>query len=163
MKPFLLAIYLLSFSWNSFAAQSYSLFLVRHAEKLADSKDPALSICGKKRASQLADILAKADIKAIYSTNYTRTLQTAAPLSTKQAIVISNYQPNKLKELALHLQHKQQNALIVGHSNTTPMLAKLLSKQTVAPLSEQDYHYLYQVQFINKQAVLTIFQQPLDC
>lgn len=43
------------------------------------------------------------------------------------------------------------------------MLVELLTKQKVAPLTEQDFQYLYQVQFVNEQPVLTVFQQPLNC
>lgn len=54
------------------------------------------------------------------------------------------------------------NTLVVGHSNTTPKLVTLLTKELVAPLSEQDYQQLNKVQYIDEQVVLTIFQQPLS-
>ena len=41
MKQLFLMIYFMSFSWCCHAIDSYSLYLVRHAEKLTDSKDPA--------------------------------------------------------------------------------------------------------------------------
>ena len=159
----LLMISLLSFSWASFAADNYSIYLVRHAEKLTDAKNPALTACGKERAAQLARLLSSVDVKTIYSTSYQRTMQTAKPLANQQKMVIKNYNPKYLEQLALQLKQKHENALVVGHSNTTPMLVALLAKQKVAPLTEHDYQYLYQVQLINEQAVLTIFQQPLSC
>lgn len=151
------------FSWGCCAADSYNIYLVRHAEKLTASKDPALTDCGNKRAEQLASLLSKTNIKAIYSTDYQRTMQTASPFAKQQKMVITTYHPKDLEKLALQLAQKKENALIVGHSNTTPMLVKLLTKQEVAPLTEQDFQYLYQVQFTNDNVVLTIFQQPLDC
>lgn len=167
MKHILLKTSLLmvtfSLSWCSFAADNYSIYLVRHAEKVTDSKNPALTLCGKKRAEQLATLLSEADVKAIYSTDYQRTMQTARPLAKQQKLAVKNYNPRHLEQLALQLKQKQEDALVVGHSNTTPMLVELLSNQTVAPLTEQDYQYLYQVQVTNEQTVLTIFQQPLDC
>ena len=153
----------LSFSWSSFAAESYSIYLVRHAEKLTESKNPVLTVCGKKRAEQLASLLSKAGIDAIYSTSYQRTMQTAKPLAKKQKMAIKNYSPKYLEQFSLQLKQRKENTLVVGHSNTTPILVELLTKQKVAPLTEQDYQYLYQVQVMNQQAVLTIFQQPLDC
>lgn len=153
----------LSFSWGSYAADSFNIYLVRHAEKLTDSKNPALTVCGNERAEQLASLLSKADIKAIYSTRYLRTMQTAKPLAHQESMEIKNYDPKKLEQFALQLIQKQEDALVVGHSNTTPMLVELLTHQAVAPLTEQDFQYLYQVQVMKEHAVLTIFQQPLTC
>lgn len=163
MKQCLLMICFLSFSSSSDAAESYNIFLVRHAEKLTDSNNPALTVCGNKRAEQLANILSKANVNAIYSTNYLRTMQTAQPFAKQQSMAIENYNPKNLEQFSLQLTQKKENALIVGHSNTTPMLVELLTKQEVMPLTEQDFQYLYQVQFTNENVVLTIFQQPLDC
>jgi len=151
------------FSWCSFAADSYSIYLVRHAEKLTDSKNPSLTACGKERAEQLASLLDKAGISAIYSTSYQRTMQTAAPLAKQQEMAIKNYNPRHLEQLSLQLKQKKESAIVVGHSNTTPMLTELLSKKKVAPLTEHDFQYLYQVQFTDKETTLTILQQPLEC
>ena len=153
----------MAFSWCSFAADSYNIYLVRHAEKLADSKNPSLTACGKERAEQLASLLSKAGISAIYSTSYQRTMQTATPLAKQQKMSIKNYNPRHLEQFSLQLMQKKENMLVVGHSNTTPMLVELLTKQKVAPLTEHDYQYLYQVQLNDEQAILTIFQQPLSC
>jgi phosphohistidine phosphatase SixA len=151
------------FSISSFAIDSYSIYLVRHAEKLNDKKDPSLTACGKMRAEQLASMLSKAPIEKIYSTQYKRTLQTAAPIATFRNISVNSYNPKKLKEFALQLKKNREHALVVGHSNTTPMLVELLAHQKVAPLTELDYQYLYQIQFLDEHSTLTIFQQPLNC
>lgn len=145
------------------ANDSYSIYLVRHAEKLAEEENPSLTACGKNRAEQLASLLSKVGISAIYSTSYQRTMQTARPLAKQKKIPVKSYSPRHLAQFSLQLRQKQENALVVGHSNTTPVLVELLAKQKVAPLNEQDYQYLYQVQFVNEQAVLTVFQQPLNC
>ncbi len=138
MKQILLIITFSLFSCFSFATDSYSIYLVRHAEKLSDSKNPSLTSCGKSRAEQLAKMLSKAEITTIYSTSYQRTLQTARPLANLQNMTVKNYNPRHLEQLALQLQQKQENSLVVGHSNTTPMLVELLANQKVAPLTEQD-------------------------
>lgn len=160
-----LSILLVFLFFTSFAsiADNYSIYLVRHAEKVSDSKNPTLTVCGKKRAKQLAALLSQTSITHIYSTHYQRTMQTAKPLANQQQIAIKNYNPRYLEQLSLELQQQKANTLIVGHSNTTPELVTLLTKEIVAPLSEQDYQQLYQVQYIDEQVVLTIFQQPLSC
>ena len=173
----------LLYSSSSIAADNFNLYLVRHAEKQANIANPALTACGQQRAKQLATMLAKADIKAIYSTSYNRTMATAKPLALKNNLSIQHYDPRSLSALAKQLRKNKQNVLIVGHSNTTPQLAALLSNKKVAtkkqsshitsstqkdeavifPLSENDYQMLYQIQFINGEVSLTLLQQPLQC
>ena len=145
------------------ATDNFTLYLVRHAEKQADSKNPLLTQCGEERAKQLSKLLSTANIKSVYSTNYQRTMSTAAPLSSRQNIAIKNYDPKQLEQFSLHLKSRKENALIVGHSNTTPELTQLLSEQKVEKLTEKEYQMLYQVQFIEGKSQLTLFNQPLSC
>jgi len=158
----ILFIFLYVISFCSIA-DNYSIYLVRHAEKVSGLKNPSLTLCGKLRAKQLASLLSQTNIKHVYSTHYQRTMQTAQPLANQQKIAIKNYNPKYLEQLSLKLQQHKQNTLVVGHSNTTPRLAGLLTKQTIAPLSEQHYQELYQIQYVNDQVILTMFQQPLIC
>jgi hypothetical protein len=55
-------------------------FLVRHAEKVDDSEDPPLSEVGHQRAQTLVSLLRDARIERIYSSDFVRTRDTAAPL-----------------------------------------------------------------------------------
>lgn len=145
------------------ANDNFTLYLVRHAEKQADTKNPPLTECGKERAKQLATLLSTANIKSIYSTSYQRTMSTAAPLSNNKKIAIKNYDPRQLEQFALHLKQHKENALIVGHSNTTPQLTNLLNDQKVDAMDEKYYQALYQVQFNAGKAQLTSLKQPLSC
>ncbi len=163
MKKFSLLIVGILLLQPCLASDNFTLYLVRHAEKQADSKNPVLTQCGKVRAKQLATLLSTANIKSIYSTSYQRTMSTAAPLSRKQKIAIKNYNPKELEQFSLHLKQRKENAVIVGHSNTTPQLTQLLSNQYVERLTEKDYQTLYQVQFIDGQAFLTQLMQPHEC
>lgn len=96
------------FSFCSFAVDSYSIYLVRHAEKLTDLKNPALTTCGTTRAEQLANMLSKTAITSIYSTSYQRTMQTAKPLATQQSITIKTYNPKQLEQFSLQLKHSNR-------------------------------------------------------
>ena len=150
----------------SFAGKDFTLYLVRHAEKNHTDKNPALTQCGKERAKQLASILSTTNIKSIYSTSYQRTMSTAAPLSNNTNIAIKNYSPEHLNQLSLQLIHQNENALVVGHSNTTPELVRLLTKKNtdeVAEIVEDEFRVLYQVHFVNNEAFLTKLKQPLTC
>ncbi len=143
--------------------KTFSIYLVRHAEKIKGVKDPSLTQCGQFRAKQLASILEKANIKSIYSTRYKRTTATASPLAQQQKLAIKNYAPNKLEQLSLQLVRAKENAVVFGHSNTTPQMAELLSQVPVDAISENQYRALYQVVISGKNRHLTLLTQPLVC
>ena len=145
------------------ASESFTLYLVRHAEKQPEGKNPKLTQCGQLRAKQLTTLLSTADIQSVYSTSYQRTMSTAAPMSKAQDVTIKNYDPRQLRQFSLHLKRRQENALIVGHSNTTPELTALLSSHEVAPMTEKQYQNLYQVQFVDNNVELITLTQPLNC
>src|ERR1044071_2972996 len=64
-----------------------TVVLVRHAEKAADPReDPPLLESGNTRAQELARILEPVGIKAIYTSQFLRTKQTAEPLAKQLGI-----------------------------------------------------------------------------
>jgi len=158
----LLAFYALINSATILASE-HSIFLVRHAEKQANVKNPELTQCGEQRAQQIAKILTKSEISKIYSTNYARTLATATPSAKAYNLAIEHYDPRKLADFAKQLTQAKQNALVVGHSNTTPMLVNYLTDKNIAPLSEQQYSYLFHVSIIDNKASVTTLIQAFEC
>jgi len=162
MKSLVLLL-LAALSFPLLATDSYTLYLVRHAEKQQIKGNPSLTECGMARAEQLAKLLESIDIRKIYSTAFARTRETATPLAMLKQLMISNYSPRGLDQLALKLKQAKENALVVGHSNTTPQLAALLSGQQVATITEKEYQMLYQIHVVNNKAYLTVLKQPLSC
>ncbi len=132
----------------SVAAEEATLYLVRHAEKIADS-DPGLTEQGQTRAKALAALLKGKGITKVFSTNYKRTLQTAAPLAEQGGLQIIHYNPRELNAFAQRLKQSflrdKQSVLVVGHSNTTPYLATLLTGEEFPLLKEDQYDHLYKV------------------
>lgn len=124
------------------AAESV-FFLVRHAEKADQSDDPPLTDAGQARARSLAGLLRDAGVGAIYSSSFERTLDTAAPLASDLDVEVKRYDPNQLPELATALLSSPGRHLVVGHSNTTPVLARLLGGEAGPPISEDEYDRLY--------------------
>ena len=128
-------------------AQAVDIYLVRHAEKHTDGDpDPGLTRAGLERAKHLADLLASAGIKRVFSSNYRRTRLTAAPLALANDIDVEFYDPRDLAGFAESLRSLEDNALVVGHSNTTPQLANVLGGDPGPEMDETIYDRVYLVQ-----------------
>ena len=122
------------------------VFLVRHAEKILEVRDPDLTKEGQARAMLLADMLSDANITHIHSSNYKRTRQTAAPLAKKLGLEVELYDPRDLPAMAQKIKTQSGRHLVVGHSNTTPQLTQLLGGNGEGPIVEAtEYDRLYYV------------------
>jgi broad specificity phosphatase PhoE len=130
------------------AAGAQVFFVVRHAER-ADSGtpsgrsmnvDPPLSTAGQERARRLASLLRSANVTHIFTTEFQRTRQTAAPLAAQvhqEPVTVAADDVNGLMERLL----KTSGAtLVVAHSNTVPDIMKRLgvAEQVSIPDSEFD-------------------------
>ena len=139
---------------------SYTLYLVRHAEKQADgSRDPALTEIGKNRSEQLAVWFQDKNITEIWSSDYKRTRDTAKPLATGLDLEMTIYDPGNLPGLVKKLRHHQRTALIVGHSNTTPELARLLCNCSVTDMDESEYDRLIVISVVGSRLQVRTLQQ----
>jgi phosphohistidine phosphatase SixA len=145
---------------TALAADANIIYLTRHAEKLDTGSDPALTSAGQLRAQNIADLLKRANISSIYSTDYNRTQQTAQPLSTAIAVPVTSYDPNQLTSFASQLSNLSGNTLVVGHSNTTPELVNLLGGKATA-ISESEFDRLYQVIIGDNGQVTTVLLTSL--
>lgn len=138
-------------------AKETTLIFVRHAEKIDDgTRDPSLSKEGKDRAVRLADILLKEfNVSAIYSTPYKRTKETASPIADSLGLLIQEYGLNDPKGLVASIISSNQasTALIVGHSNTTPLLVNIsLGEERFEQLDEKAYGDIFIVTVGENQA-----------
>lgn len=118
------------------------IYLVRHFEKqssaLEGTTDVSLTKAGQVNAERLAAHLSGSSLRAIYSTNYQRTLQSAAPTSRYFTLATTLYDPKDLTTFAKKLLSSNDSALVVGHSNTTGVLFGLLGCEEVS-LGDDDY------------------------
>lgn len=148
------------------AEEIFSIYLVRHAEKATRAADPAnpeLSPCGRQRAADLAKILADVNLERIFSTDYERTRQTARPIADTVQREVEIYDPFELERLSIQLLEGGQNALVVGHSNTTAVLAGLLAGQSGESFDEELYDRLYQVVVTPGQSRIYLMHQAFAC
>ena len=125
------------------AAPESVFVLVRHAEKAAQSDDPPLTEEGLARAKSLAGMLRDVGVEKIYSSDYARTRDTAAPLASDLGLEVALYDSDQLAGLADMLLSSPGRYLVVGHSNTTPELAGLMGGEPGSPISDDEYDRLY--------------------
>ena len=128
-----------------------TIFLVRHAEKVRGpdvGRDPALTEAGRARGRALAMTLADAGVDAMYTTQWRRTRETAAELARRldiQPEVIATEEGFIEHMRDLLLEHRGQTVVVVGHSDTTPELARALGVDGVPDIQDDDFDDLYQV------------------
>jgi len=130
-------------------AQPPVIFLVRHAERAAISghvpSDTGLSPVGRKRAEALARVLQDAQITAVYTTEYKRTRETAAPVAQSLGIQPEVIPGDDLRGLIAKLKARSGNMLVVGHSNTLPQIISALGVSSRVTVAESDYDNLFLV------------------
>lgn len=140
------------------------VFLVRHAEKVDQSRDADLSPEGYARAQELARTLADAGIEAVYSTDYIRTRETAEPLSDLIGKELILYDARELYELADELKNRGGRYLVVGHSNTTPALAEILGGEPGIPIVEAtEYDRLYVISTSGEEVQSALLRYGRPC
>lgn len=117
------------------AERGVTVILVRHAEKATggDARDPDLSPAGEARAAALARLLGAAGVTHLYASEYKRTQATLAPLAAATKLTTTVSGAAKAAELADTLRALPAGsiAVVAGHSNTVPDLARRLG----APLA----------------------------
>jgi len=144
----------------------FTVYLARHAEKLTESEnpeDPSLSACGESRAASLATLLRAVNLDRVYSTPYARTRETAGPVAASHQLEIETYDPRQLEVFSSQLLGQKQNALVIGHSNTTAVLAGLLSGEAGQPFGEDEFDRLYLVTVSGTQSQVNILDQAFMC
>ena len=130
-----------------------TFYFIRHAEKdrtNPENPDPELNQNGLDRAIRWAEVFDPIPLDMVYSTNYERTSMTAAPTSIKKDIDIVYYDPNSLDIEEFKATNEGKNVLVVGHSNTTPMLVnKMIDMEKYGPMDDTDNSSLFIVRIID--------------
>jgi len=163
MKKYLLLIVFAFSTFASFAQEKdeevTTYYLIRHAEKQRtnpNDKDPSLTFKGLKRADKWAEVLATANINMVYTTDYSRTKETAQPTAEKNGLRMYVYNPRKMYDDGFKYNTKGKNVLVVGHSNTTPFFAnKILGKELYKQIKDDNNSNLYIVT-VSKNGVTSV-------
>lgn len=126
-------------------AEPAMVYLVRHGEKASAGKDPELTPQGRERARNIAALLHRTGIQAIFSTPTARTLQTAQPLAERLGVKVEAYAPDAPQALVEQVRKRRGAVLVVGHSNTLPELVRLFGGAPGPDIGDDEYDRLYQL------------------
>jgi broad specificity phosphatase PhoE len=138
------------------ASAQQTIFVVRHAERadtpapggtamMASTTDPPLSVAGNERAARLAAMLRSADIRHVFTTEFVRTRQTAAPLALAQRLEAVAIPSKDTEAVIARARQAKGNVLIVGHSNTVPDLLKRLGVKEAITIADTEFDNLFVV------------------
>jgi broad specificity phosphatase PhoE len=126
------------------------VFIVRHAEKAnATEQDPPLSEAGRARAVALAAALRDAGVSDVLVTPRKRTHETAAVLVearqlTAHVVPFGASTPEHTTAVAAAVREAKGNAvLVVGHSNTVPLIVAALGGPRLPDLCDAEYANLF--------------------
>jgi broad specificity phosphatase PhoE len=133
----------------SLASAQKMVILTRHAERadgaatMSAGTDPQLSAAGEARAQKLAAMLADAGVTSIFTTQFKRTIDTAAPLAAKLNVKPQVIPSNQAAELIAAIKARPtENVFVVGHSNTVDAIIKALGGPTVT-IGDNEYDNLF--------------------
>jgi broad specificity phosphatase PhoE len=124
--------------------------VVRHAETgmgMNQGRDPSLDEAGQARAAALIDVAGAADVKAVISSQFNRTQETAAPLAKHFGLAVTTMEvsgstlatyPEQVAARVL-AEHRGETVVVVNHSNTVPRIVEALGGASVPDIAEDVY------------------------
>src|SRR5437016_7154153 len=173
-----LALFLLVFVSASIASAQPIVVIVRHAVKATDGGlDPDLSLACRARADELARILKDSGITAIFTSEFKRTQETAAPSATSIGVTATVIPAKDTAALVAKLHQLNGNALVVGHGDTIPNIIKALGIDSPINIPDEDYSefiivtvgdkpHLFRLHYSSngkrRQQLLQVFVEPCD-
>jgi len=170
MKRLLLAAALTLAAALPAAAQT--VVIVRHGEKADASADPLLSEAGQARARALAFQLADAHPSVILTSPMQRTILTAAPTAdyhsvASEAVPMEGGIQAHLAAIVAKVEALPDDAtiLIVGHSNTVPLIARALGYAEAADMAECEYDRMTTLHLMDggAHAEVSRYGEPTTC
>lgn len=132
-------------------AAATTVIIVRHAEAVPNAgNDPGLSEAGAARANALAAAVKDAGVKAVFTTQYQRTVLTGAPAAALLNVPatarpvqgpLDPYVTALVSDVLA--RHAGSTVVIVGHSNTVPALVKGFSGVDPGEIAHDSYDNMF--------------------
>lgn len=125
-----------------------TILIVRHADR-AGTAD-SLSAAGVVRSRALVEVVKNAGIRAIYHSDTRRNRDTAAPLAAARGIPLEEYPAKDIAALIARIvkAHRGETVLVVGHSNTVPMIIAAAHGPAIPDIPDNEFDGLFIVHFV---------------
>jgi len=153
-------------------AMAQTVYIVRHAEKADQSADAGLSEAGQARAAVLSQSLSDAHPGLILVTPLQRTRLTAQPTAdyhsvTAEAVPFDGGAEAHIAAIVARVraQPADGTVLIVGHSNTVPLIARALGYAEAADMPECEYDRMTMLHLMGDAAhgMVSRYGAPTPC
>lgn len=158
---------------TSVSAMAQTVILVRHAEKADTSSDPVLSEAGQRRAVDLAVALSDSDLTHVFTSPLQRTVLTARPAAeahaiNPEAISFEGGTEAHILRIAERIRALPDDAvvLVVGHSNTVPLIGAALGETGPSEMADCEYDRLTVISVEDdgdSPAVIGRYGEPANC
>jgi phosphohistidine phosphatase SixA len=125
-------------------SEPLTVILVRHAEKAAAPADnPPLTDAGQKRARALAAMLKDVQAAAVFTTELSRTIETARPYAVSKGITPTTVPAKDVDTLVQRIStYGGKEVIAVGHTNTVPAVIRKLGGPEIN-ITEEEYDRLF--------------------
>lgn len=129
--------------WWMWCGTTTTLLIVRHADRQEGSD--ALSAAGVTRAEALAHAAQFAGPAAIYHSDTTRTRDTAAALAATVGLTPIVYPAGDAAGVVARIfaDHRGQTVVVVGHSNTVPLIVDAAGGPSIPDLDDGEFDRLF--------------------
>jgi 2,3-bisphosphoglycerate-dependent phosphoglycerate mutase len=142
-------ICLVALGYYFYSSPVTTIIIVRHAEKNIEpnNPNPSLSADGIVRSQTLLHVLGESSIKAIYTSQFFRTQQTAQPLAERLNLTATQVDAKDARGLVngVLANHRGEVVLIVGHTNSIPQIIEALGGGAIPEIPETQYDNLFVV------------------
>ena len=155
------------------STMAQTVIIVRHAEKADASADPVLSAAGEARANALAVALSASNLTHVFVTPLQRTRMTAdltarAHAITPEVVSLENGTEAHVRRIDQSIRALPAEAvvLVVGHSNTVPLIADALGEIGPAAMSDCEYDRMTIISLrngVDSPAMIARYGVPSEC
>src|SRR5215831_15357541 len=122
-----------------------TVFVARHADRGSAEPDPPVTDLGFRQAETLGELLRNAGVTHIYTTEFLRTQQTAAPTARISGVAPQIVKQDDLEQLITSVRSHHiagEAILVVGHRATVPRIVKALTGKDIEPLGSSECNRL---------------------
>ena len=127
-----------------------TVILIRHGERdepnpTDPDPDPHLNELGRARAQTLIHVVGKSGIKAIYTSHFLRTKETAQPLAGHLSLL--PIQIDAVPDIGNDIlsKHAGKTVLVIGHTDSVPQLINQLGAGRSVNIEDGEFDRLFVV------------------